>query len=52
MPGPLYHNGPAVWSCQALLHGNHVVLLPRFDAEATLAAIERTAPTSSTSCRR
>lgn len=41
MPGPLYHNGPAVWSCQALLKGNHVVLLPRFDAEATLALIEQ-----------
>lgn len=41
MPGPLYHNGPLVWSCQALLHGSHVVVLPRFDAEATLAAIER-----------
>jgi bile acid-coenzyme A ligase len=41
MPGPLYHNGPIVWSCQALLWGNHVVVLPRFDAEATLAAIEK-----------
>jgi bile acid-coenzyme A ligase len=40
MPGPLYHNGPVVWSLQALLHGNHVVVLERFDAEATLAAIE------------
>jgi bile acid-coenzyme A ligase len=40
MPGPLYHNGPLVWSCQALLWGNHVVVLPRFDAEGTLAAIE------------
>jgi bile acid-coenzyme A ligase len=40
MPGPLYHNGPIVWSCQALLWGAHVVLLPRFDAEATLAAVE------------
>lgn len=39
MPGPLYHNGPIVWSCGALLKGNHVVVLPRFDAEATLAAI-------------
>jgi bile acid-coenzyme A ligase len=39
MPGPLYHNGPAVWACQALLAGSHVVLLERFDAEATLAAI-------------
>src|SRR4029079_10000176 len=40
MPGPLYHNGPAVWSCQSLLIGSHVVLLERFDAERTLAAIE------------
>ncbi len=39
-PGPLYHNGPLIWSCGALLHGNHVVVLPRFDAEATLAAID------------
>ena len=39
MPGPLYHNGPALMSCQALLAGCHVVLLERFDAEATLAAI-------------
>jgi bile acid-coenzyme A ligase len=41
VPGPLYHNGPAVWSCQALLQGNHVVVLPRFDAEAVLASIEQ-----------
>jgi bile acid-coenzyme A ligase len=41
VPGPLYHNGPAVWSCQALLQGNHVVVLPRFDAEAVLTSIER-----------
>ena len=41
MPGPLYHNGPAVWACQALLCGSTVVLLERFDAEATLAAIEK-----------
>src|SRR3954453_9530193 len=41
LPGPLYHNGPIVWSIGALLHGNHVVVLPRFDAEATLAAVER-----------
>ena len=41
MPGPLYHNGPVVWSCVALLGGAHLVVLPRFDAEATLAAIEQ-----------
>jgi bile acid-coenzyme A ligase len=39
MPGPLFHNGPIVWACYALLHGSHVVVLPRFDAEATLAAL-------------
>ena len=39
MPGPLYHNGPLIWSVQGLLWGNGVVVLPRFDAEATLAAI-------------
>jgi bile acid-coenzyme A ligase len=39
MPGPLFHNGPIVWACFALLHGNHVVVLPRFDAESTLAAM-------------
>ena len=41
MPGPMYHNGPIVWACQALLWGNHVVVLPRFDAVATLAEIRR-----------
>ncbi len=45
MPGPLYHNGPGVWSCQALLAGNHVSLLAKFDAEATLAAIQEHAGT-------
>ncbi|MGH3744135.1 MAG: AMP-binding protein [Mycobacteriales bacterium] len=41
MPGPLYHNGPLIWSWHALLHGSHVAVLPRFDAEETLAAIAR-----------
>lgn len=40
MPGPLYHNGPAVWACAGWLQGAHVVVLPRFDPEATLAAID------------
>ena len=44
LPGPLYHNGPIVWSCAALLHGNHVVVLPRFDAEQTLVAIDKHRP--------
>jgi len=41
MPGPLYHNGPLIWSCHGLFHGNHVVVLPKFDAVATLDAIDR-----------
>ncbi len=41
VPAPLYHNGPIVWSCTALLGGSHVVLLPRFDAEVTLDSIDR-----------
>jgi bile acid-coenzyme A ligase len=40
VPAPLYHNGPVVWSCAAWLAGSHVVTLPRFDAEATLEAID------------
>ncbi len=40
MPGPMYHNGPFIWAFVSLLAGAHVVLLPRFDAEATLAAVE------------
>ena len=40
MPGPLYHNGPLIWSVQGLLWGNGVVVLPRFDAEGVLAAVQ------------
>jgi bile acid-coenzyme A ligase len=40
MPGPLYHNGPLIWSSSALRQGNHVVVLPKFDAEATLQALQ------------
>jgi bile acid-coenzyme A ligase len=39
IPGPLYHNAPFSLASAGLFHGNHVVLLPRFDAEATLRAI-------------
>ena len=38
MPGPLYHNGPFMWSVTGLLAGNHVVLGGKFDAERTLGA--------------
>ena len=41
VPAPLYHNGPIVWSCSAWLGGSHVVVLPRFDAVATLEAVDR-----------
>jgi bile acid-coenzyme A ligase len=41
MPGPLYHNGPFMWTATALLAGAAVVLGGRFDAETTLALIEQ-----------
>ena len=39
VPGPLYHNAPFGFASIALMNGNHVVILPKFDAEATLAAV-------------
>jgi bile acid-coenzyme A ligase len=39
--GPLYHNGPFTTSLLALLRGNHLVVMPRFDAATALALIER-----------
>ena len=39
--GPLYHNGPFMTSALALLQGNHVVVMPRFDAAGALALIEQ-----------
>lgn len=41
IPGPLYHNGPFSWAMIGLFKGNHVVVTTRFDAEETLALIER-----------
>jgi bile acid-coenzyme A ligase len=41
MPGPLYHNAPFNCSVNALCQGAHLVLLPKFDAEETLKAIDR-----------
>ena len=46
MPGPLYHNGPFMWSVTALLAGNHVVLGGKFDAERTLQLIDQYHPES------
>jgi bile acid-coenzyme A ligase len=39
--GPLYHNGPLSFAAAALLLGNHVVVMPRFDAEEVLALVAR-----------
>ncbi|HEY1751401.1 MAG TPA: AMP-binding protein [Caulobacteraceae bacterium] len=39
MPGPFYHNAPFTCSVAGLNLGAHVMVLPRFDAEKTLAAV-------------
>jgi bile acid-coenzyme A ligase len=39
--GPLYHNGPFVFSVPGLLSGGHLVVMTRFDASEALALIER-----------
>jgi len=41
VPGPLYHNAPFSISCRALMLGNHVVVMPKFDAEKTLENLAR-----------
>ena len=41
VPGPLYHNGPFLFSMYALFLGNHLVVLPRFDALRSLESIEQ-----------
>ena len=52
MPGPLYHNGPFTSSFGGLHQGAHLVVLPRFDAEETLKAVNRrTAAPGSIWCR-
>ncbi len=40
-PAPLYHAAPLRWSMTAQRLGATVVLMPHFDAEAALAAIQR-----------
>jgi bile acid-coenzyme A ligase len=39
--GPLYHNGPFLFAMVGLFSGQHLVVLPRFDAAAALDAIDR-----------
>ncbi|HEY0104442.1 MAG TPA: AMP-binding protein [Rhizomicrobium sp.] len=41
MPGPLYHNGPFSNVFNALNAGGHVIVMAKFDAEATLREVER-----------
>ena len=41
MPAPLYHNAPFGVMMSATTLGAHLVLTPRFDPEATLAAIQQ-----------
>jgi len=41
MPGPLYHNGPFTSGFAGLFQGAHLVILPRFDPEETLKAVDR-----------
>jgi long-chain acyl-CoA synthetase len=39
LSAPLYHSAPSGYSVQAMLHGDLLVLEPKFDAERTLALI-------------
>ena len=41
LPAPLYHSAPNGYAVQAMLNGELFVLEPRFDAERTLALIEK-----------
>lgn len=41
VPAPLYHSAPSSVAQQGMLQGEVFVLAPRFDAEQTLALIER-----------
>ncbi|TFH15936.1 MAG: acid--CoA ligase, partial [Acidimicrobiales bacterium] len=45
VPGPMYHNAPFSYSTKAMVNGNHIVTMDRFDADATLAAIQEHRPT-------
>jgi bile acid-coenzyme A ligase len=40
VPGPLYHNGPFIFSFRGLFAGHHLVVMERFDAEEALRLIE------------
>jgi len=39
VPGPLYHNAPFMFSMGALFTGNHLIVMPKFDAPRALELI-------------
>lgn len=41
VPGPLFHNGPFIYSMRGLLSGQSLVVMERFDAERTLQLVEQ-----------
>jgi bile acid-coenzyme A ligase len=41
VPGPLYHNGPFIYSMRGLLSGQSLVVMERFDAQQSLRLVER-----------
>jgi bile acid-coenzyme A ligase len=41
VPGPLYHNGPFIYSMRGLLSGQSLVVMERFDAERALRLVEQ-----------
>jgi bile acid-coenzyme A ligase len=44
VPGPLYHNAPFQFAANGLFFGNHITLLPKFDAAAALDLVHRYRP--------
>ncbi len=44
IPGPLYHNAPFQFASLGLFYGNHVVVLPKFDALAAVEMVDRHRP--------
>ena len=40
VPGPLYHSGPWGGALTTLMAGGHLVILPRFEPEAVLEAVQ------------
>jgi len=41
VPGPLYHNAPFMFSMSGLFKGQHLIVLPRFDAARSLELMEQ-----------